>query len=60
PYLIFYLVAKVCDHLSPSFGWGTVQLENLYKSRTYPEISAHTFAIQPRDVDAGLKSWLGN
>lgn len=58
PYPIFKLAALICDKLPPSIGWGTNQLNNIYKSRTYSiENTVRDFGTAPRNVEKGLADW---
>ncbi len=58
PYPFFKLAAALCDKLPPSVGWGTDQLNNIYKSRTYSiENTVRDFGFVPRSVEKGLADW---
>src|SRR3989338_7149438 len=60
PYPLFKFAAFVCDKLPRSIGWGTNQLNNIYKSRTYSiENTVRDFGVVPRRVGEGLSQWLG-
>lgn len=58
PYPLFKFSAIVCDKLPRSIGWGTSQLNNIYKSRTYSiENTVRDFGVVPRSVGEGLSQW---
>ena len=59
PRFLYALLARICDHLPRSIGWGTSQFDNIYKSRTYSiEKTVRDFDYTPRPLHEGLMSWL--
>ena len=58
PYSFSKFAAVVCDKLPPSVGWGTNQLNNIYKSRVYSiENTVRDFGLIPRSIEKGLADW---
>ncbi|MBI2095165.1 MAG: NAD-dependent epimerase/dehydratase family protein [Candidatus Omnitrophica bacterium] len=56
PYPFYFLAAKFCDIFLPEIGWGSPQLMNIYRSRTYSiEKTVKDFGYAPRGINEGLK-----
>ena len=59
PRWAYAAAAFVADHVLRSSGWGSIQMKNIYNSKTYPiNKTVEAFGFIPRALNAGLKEWL--
>ncbi len=61
PYGALRFLAAFCDRFCPGAGWGSAQMDNIYRSQTHPAgLVERVFNYRPRSISEGLDCWAGS